>query len=682
MHMNQAAKKNSFFWKMFDKRELESIPNFPGYGRTEPSLNISGDNTLIAATGDDNNEISALKAENARLKSQLKLVDTIINSAPFPIWVRDENMHITYCNNAYCEAADMTQEMLLGDEFIELAAGVRNIARVAFDTGESAVGKVHIVCNGERRLYEIREMPLISSGQMIGYAYDISGQEKAEEEVKLHISAQADLLESSTSAMAIYGADTRLKFYNQAFAKLWQLSEDFLDSEPGYGEILERLREYRKLPEQTNFQLYKKEHLKLFTDLIKPRDEFLYIPSGAVLRMIIIPHALGGLLFAYEDVTDRLALERSYNTLIAVQRATLDNLQQGVTVIGEDGRVKLCNPVYCKLWGLDDEFLSTQPHLADVVEKTKPYYVYDGTWSDFKEKLIANTMKREIRQLMLETSDGKYLSANFVPLPDGATLITYYDVTDAINAERSLREKNQALEEADRLKSEFLANISYELRSPLTSIKGFTEILGQGLVTQLPAKVGEYIGYIDKSSDQLMNLINDILDIASIEAGYLKLNKTSIDVRSLLNHLIALVGESARKARLDITLECAPDLATLMGDETRIKQVVFNLISNSLKFTPEGGKISLGARESSGMMEIWVADTGVGIPDREREVVTEKFYKAGSTRAHKSGAGLGLTLVKNFVGLHNGHITIESAPESGTKVSCFFPLNNVDGGDC
>jgi len=650
-------KKSSFFRKLFEKKEADSMPS----EGTKLSLE---------------QEKQSLKEENERLRLQLKWVDSILNFAPFPIWMRDENLKVKYCNNAYGDIADMTSEMLLQDAFIELAVGVKDVAKEAFNSGEPATGKVHIIQNGDRRLYKITEVPLISSGQIVGFATDITDQEKAEEEIRLHINAQADLLESSASAMAIYGADTRLRFYNNAFTRLWQLDEEFLDNMPTYGTVLEQLREQRKLPEQANFQVFKKEHLKLFTNLIKPHDEFLYIPDGTVLRMIVIPHALGGLMFAYEDVTDRLALERSYNTLIAVQRATLDNLNEAVAVIGEDARVKLCNPAYCELWELSAEFLGTQPHLSDVVEKTRHLHVYDGEWSEYKQKMISSTLKRESKGITMERRDGRVLRVNLTPLPDGAELVTYYDITDSTVVERSLREKNKALEDADRLKSEFLANVSYELRSPLTSIKGFTEILGAGMLGVMPDKQKEYIGYIDKASNQLMALINDILDIVSIEAGYLKLERKKIDVGALISDIVKSAEDRAVAAKIGINIECN-QAVSILADELRIKQAISNLISNSLKFTPAGGAITVGVMPCIGEIEVWVQDTGVGIPEKDKGVVTDKFYKGGSSRAHKSGTGLGLTLARNFIELHGGNLKIESQEGHGTKVSCFIPMGDL-----
>lgn len=612
--------------------------------------------------------------ETGRLRQTKIIFESAFTHAPLPMWVRDSNLSIRQCNQAYSEIVEASPERVIAGEGLELDPAVLQVARQAAESGEMRSSEVHIITGGERRLFQVFEVPVIGLGQQFGYAVDISALEKVKAEIKLHLSAQTDLLETSASAMAVFGADQRLKAFNMAFVALWKLEEGWLETNPTYGEILEALREHRRLPEQVNFAAFKKAQLKMFTDLIKPQEEFYYLPDGTALRVIVIPHSVGGLLFAYEDVTDRLTLERSYNTLIAVQRATLDNLYEGVAVFGEDGRLRLFNPIYCNLWGLDEDFLRAEPHISELIEKTRGYYVFSEAWDQFREKVIASVTSRDPKPRRFERTDGKVLEFRCTPLPDGATLATYLDVTDSTLVERSLRERARALEEADQLKSEFLANVSYELRSPLTSIMGFSEILLNQYFGNLSERQKEYIEGINTSSSNLMDLINDILDVASIEAGFLKLERSTVDVSVLLNSVMALAQERAKEHHLNLVLDCPSDIGAISADETRLKQVAFNLLNNSIKFTPAGGHIVLGARKEAEGLRVWVEDTGVGIPLEEQEEVFDKFYKAGSSRPHKSGTGLGLTLVKNFVELHEGRVVLRSAPGEGTRVDCVLPL--------
>lgn len=615
-------------------------------------------------------ELARLEAENARLKAEARRYANIINSSINPIWQRDADLKIVYCNLAFSEVAEETAESVLALGDMQLYKGHRALAAKAWETGQEQFERRHIVVGGERRLYMIREVPMKGEG-VIGYATHISELERAQEEIQRHVSALRDLLESSTSAMAIYGRDMKLKFYNFAFVNLWKLDEAWLDLEPTYGEVLELLRDKRKLPEQANFKAFKQAQQKLFTTLIEPEEEFFYLPDGKTLRVIAIPHALGGILFAYEDVTDRLALERSYNTLIAVQRETLDNLHEGVAVFGENGRLTLCNPMFHKLWHLEPEFTGTEPHMRDVLERCRTLFVADD-WAHFLRQLVSRLQSRQLVSLRFERTDGKVVDCSAVPLPDGATLISFIDVTDSTLVERSLRDRAEALEAADRMKTEFLANMSYELRSPLTSISGFAEMLAREYVGPLSDAQKGYVGNIYQSSQHLGALIGDIIDMATIEAGYLKIEMQPFSVRSAVEAVVTLLNARVKLQDVAIAVEIPAQLEVMDADEVRVKQILINLLSNAVKVTKAKGKIDvIFGYSGEGHVQLTVRDNGPGLEPERVAHLFDAFFRTG----HGSGgdSALGLSLVKRFMELHGGRVEVASEVGVGTAITCVFP---------
>lgn len=617
-------------------------------------------------------ELAQLKQENDHLKSEARRYANIINCSLSPIWQRDASLKITFCNLAFSEVAEETADHVIAVGDMELFRGHTLLAQKALETGKEQVDRRHIIVGGERRLYMIREVPFPKEGVIIGYAKDISELENAESEIQRHISALRDLLESSTSAMAIYGRDMRLKFYNFAFSTLWKLNDAWLDTEPSYGEVLEMLREKRRLPEQANFKAFKELQTKLFTTLIEPEEEFFYLPDGKTLRVIAIPHALGGILFAYEDVTDRLALERSYNTLIAVQRETLDNLHEGIVVFGENGRLTLSNPTFHKLWHIPQEFAATEPHIRGVLDRCRDLFVAED-WESFVNNLVARFQQRQFFALRFERSDGSVLDCTCVPLPDGATLLSFIDVTASTLVERSLRERTEALEDADRLKTEFLANMSYELRSPLTSISGFAEMLDKEYVGPLNTSQKEYIGGIYQSCQQLASLVSDIIDLASIQAGFLKLDINTFDVRVTLDATLALFAERAKSQALALTVEIAPEVAKVRADEVRVRQILVNLISNAIKYART--RIVIGLHHTDGdkrkPLILRVFDDGPAIEPERQVKLFDPFFRGALKRG--ADATLGLSIVKRFVELHGGSIAVDSRMDVGTSIICTFP---------
>jgi signal transduction histidine kinase len=639
-----------------------------------------GDCVLWAS---DISRTRAIEAAHALSLTSASAVRAMFEAVPVPVWRRDRNLALVDCNAAYAAALDTTRQTALA-EARELApessrGKALELARAAA-AGQTHTEAHHVVIGGSRRLIEITETP-DREGGTIGFAIDRTDREAAEAELQRHMNAHGQVLENIHAAVAIYGPDKRLRFCNAAFANLWGIETDWLVAGPSLDELLERLRERRRIPEFADFRAFKRQQLAMLTSLIEPQQELLHLPDDRTLSLAVSPHPLGGLVFVYEDVTDRLALERSYNTLIEVQRESLDNLFESIAVIGSDGRLKLHNPAYRKIWGLSEADLEGEPHIGEIVEKTRGFYDADGgNWPALKTRIIARISGGAMAGDLLDRADGTVLQVATVPLPDGNVLLSYQDVTDTQRVERALRERNEALETAGRLKSEFIANVSYELRTPLNAIIGFAEILANEYFGELTPRQLDYSRGILDSSHRLLSLINDILDLATIEAGYMTLETAEVDIRDMLETVLTLTRERARNQNLDLSLHCPDDIGVIGADDRRLKQALFNLISNAIKFTPPGGSIRLEAeREANSRgdeLVLSVADTGVGIPMADQARVFEKFER-GHPNLAQTGAGLGLSLVKSLVELHGGTVSMESSPDRGTIVRCHLPIGHA-----
>jgi len=230
------------------------------------------------------------------------------------------------------------------------------------------------------------------------------------------------------------------------------------------------------------------------------------------------------------------------------------------------------------------------------------------------------------------------------------------------------------VETANQHKSEFLANMSHELRTPLNAIIGFSEVLSERMFGELNEKQAEYIGDILSSGQHLLSLINDILDLSKIEAGRMELEFSDFDLPSTIEQTVMLVRE--RAVRRGITVGRAIDerLGSIRADERKVKQVLLNLLSNALKFTPEGGKIDVRAAVNDGVAEISVTDTGVGISPEDQEAVFEEFRQVGSASKKVEGTGLGLAISRRFIALHGGKIWVTSQVGTGSTFAFTLPL--------
>ena len=239
---------------------------------------------------------------------------------------------------------------------------------------------------------------------------------------------------------------------------------------------------------------------------------------------------------------------------------------------------------------------------------------------------------------------------------------------------REIQTKNKELEVASQHKSEFLANMSHELRTPLNAILGFSEALNDGIFGELNPRQADYLRDIHSSGQHLLSLINDILDLAKVEAGRMELLVEAFDAPSAIESALTLVKERATRHGIRLTLEIDDQLGEFSGDERKFKQVLLNLLSNAVKFTPEGGSVTLNAQATNDGLQVSVRDTGIGIAEEYQVKVFEAFQQAGgSHNVKREGTGLGLTLARQFVEMHGGKMWLESKPGAGST----FTFNMV-----
>jgi signal transduction histidine kinase len=608
-------------------------------------------NESIVANGPLARSLQTMTNERNKLVS-------VLEALPLPIWMRDAAGHIIY-HNPTAPDSDHTQ----------------SVAIRAMEAGREVKERLSLpITGGQARMFEVTEIPLPGGEGFIGMAEDITTLETEIKQAKRGETLMQAALENLVTAVAIFNGDTHLSFYNTAYAQLWGLSKEWLDTQPSYGEILDKLREGRKLPEYANFKAFRQEQIAKFVELQRPEETSLHLPDNSTLRAITSPHPVSGLVMTFEDVSDTLALESTNKSLAAVQRETLDNLFEGVVVFGADGRVRLYNPAFAQIWHLENSFLSSTPHITDILERCKDFYEGVENWPEFREQMVARIMMREPNSHRMVRSDETILEYASVPLPDGGSLLSYLDVTDSAMVEQALRERSDAQREADRLKSEFIANVSYEIRTPLTTIGGFADLLCEEYFGDLNKRQMEYAKGIHNSVDQLTTLVGDILELATIEAGQMSLDLETVDVQNMLVSVLGLVKETAKSNRVQLEFNCAQDIGWITADEKRLKQVIFNLLTNAIRFTPADGTISLNADRESDFLILSVADTGDGIPQADQDRIFGSFQRSDTDITGHDGAGLGLTLVKRFIELHNGQVTLDSIPQKGTVVTCRLPL--------
>ena len=624
-------------------------------------------------------ELSAVRRELAEtnlrhnaLLEETEMIRGFAAAAPWPIWSRREG-GLVYANEAYARATEAASATDAIERKLELLdSGDRSDMDRALNEKAVFTARLPIVTGGERRFCDVHARKIRDGS--IGIAIDASEATALSSALVRMAEAHRRTLDQLSSGVAVFDGQRRLAFYNDSYCRLWDLDRAFLDGNPDDSSVLDRLRAARKLPEQPDFRAWKAKLHEAYR-AVEPEKDLWYLPDGRALSVVTTPNPEGGVTYLFDDVTESLDLARRFDGLIRVQRETLDNLAEAVAVFGSNGRAQLFNPAFARMWKLSAEAMGEQPHIETVETWCKPLFDDAATWRTIRDAVTRIDNRTQV-PLKLERKDGSVLDCMAMPLPDGATMLTFQDITDTENVERALRERNEALETADQMKVDFVHHVSYELRSPLTTIIGFAHLLNDPATGPLVPKQAEYLNYITASTDSLFALINNILDLASIDAGAMTLELGPVDVRKTIDSAAEGIQDRLARDRIKLRIDVDPNIGSFVADGSRVVQVLYNLLANAVGFSPQDSTVTLSAMRTEHHVVFSVTDLGPGIPADVKEKVFDWFESHSNGSRHR-GAGLGLPLVKSFVELHGGKVRVDSIVGRGTTVTCDFPVDQA-----
>ncbi|HEX5258635.1 MAG TPA: ATP-binding protein, partial [Sphingomicrobium sp.] len=473
---------------------------------------------------------------------------------------------------------------------------------------------------------------------------------------------------------AQFDADRTLSFFNRPFAVMTELDPDWLAEKPEFDRLIDRMRDNQRLPEVRDFPAWKEERRAWFTSANEVIEEEWMLAGGDHLRVVAQPLPDGGLRLFLEDRTEQLRLASARDTLLRVRAATFDNLFEAISVFASDGRLYLWNSRFLEDWELDEEWLSTHPRVDELVPAMARKLVNPTAAAQIREMVRQTTNERRSANGRISMTDGRHFQFAAVPLPDGNALFTMVDVTDSSRIEAALRERAAALEEADRVKTDFVANMSYELRTPLTSIGGFAELLGGGYAGELGPKAKDYIEAILESVERLSKLINDVLDLTTGDARGVPLEKERVDIAGLCRAAAETAKQRAAEKVQKLEIEISPSAGHVFGDARRLRESVEHVLQNAIAYSDRKGRIRLIADGDKKQAVIRISDNGPGIPSEDLPRVFDRFHRVGDSDFRGEAAlGLGLPLTRQFIEAHGGTVELESKKGKGTSVTLTIP---------
>ena len=630
-------------------------------------------------------DTSAGEEERAKLSLRLRQTEGALNSlthlieaAPFPMWYRGPDLKLGLVNSAFVhavEAGDAADVIERGSELVDAEGEDSAIAtaRRAQETGRIVSRMQPAIIRGERRMLRIVNVPL-SSGAVAGFAVDVQDLEDARTELTRHMESQRELADRMTAGTAQFDADRSLSFFNRPFAVMTQLDPEWLAEQPEFDRVLERMRDNQRLPETRDFPVWRNERRDWFISAEEVVEEEWMLPNGDHIRVVAQPLPDGGLRLFLEDRTEQLRLASARDTLLRVRAATFDNLFEAISVFASDGRLYLWNLRFLDDWELDEAWLAEHPRVDELVPAMARKLVNPTAAAQIRELVRQTTNERQSSNGRISMTDGRHFQFAAVPLPDGNALLTMVDVTDSSRIEAALRERAKALEAADRVKTDFVANISYELRTPLTSIGGFAELLGGGYAGELSSKAKDYVSAILESVERLSKLINDVLDLTTGDTRGVALEMERVDVaglcRAAADQARGRAGEKAQKLDADIS----PSAGFVFGDARRLRESVEHVLQNAIAYTDRKGRIVIKAEGDAEKAVIRITDNGSGIAAEDLPRAFNRFDRIVEPGVRGEAAlGLGLPLTRQFIEAHGGTVDLQSKQGKGTTVTLSIP---------
>ncbi|MBY0581742.1 MAG: PAS-domain containing protein [Sphingomonas sp.] len=622
-------------------------------------------------------EIGRLADEGARVRAAFDALTGLIEAAPLPMWYRGPDLRLMMVNSAYVDAVEgqnAEEVVSRGLELVEGSGigGPLASAVVARDSGKPQMQAMPATILGQRRMLRVFDVPLPTGG-VAGFAVDIEDLEQARSGIKRFAEAQRAMLDRLSAGVVQFAADRSLVFCNQPFQRLFAMRSEWLADRPEFDRVLERMREANRLPEVRDFPGWKAERRDWFVAADSQIEENWHLPGGVHLRVVAQPLPDGGLLLIFEDRTEQVQLASARDTLLRVRTATFDNLFEALGVFAADGRLQLWNNRFRAVWGFEESFLADHPRVDALAKAAEEKLATPSQAVLITELVRSATVERQQRGGRVGMADGRHFEFAAVPLPDGNALFTMLDISDSRRIERALRDRNEALEAADRVKTAFVANMSYELRTPLTSISGFAEMLKGGYAGELPPTANDYVDAIVESVGRLGGLVDDVLDLTLGRDDGPELERFDVDLERVARDAANKVRAQIERKRIDFAIDILPSTGTISGDARRLTQTIENLLRHAVSGTPDGGRILLHSDGTAAHARVIVSDNGRGMSEKAIARAFDRFAEPGNTRNGERALGLGLPLAKQFVEVHGGTIELVSEAGQGTLITVKLP---------
>ena len=615
---------------------------------------------------DDTHQKSASKIDASEL-------DKILDFLPVYVWQKNRNLQVTYCNEAYAKALEASKDYVIANNVKLISASRRGVyVDQSLYSTKPKKNTEHVVINGSRRLLSIEETPFTKDGKSTGVAIDITDKEEIETNFRNYQKHTEEVFNNISVPVAIFDANTILVFANQAIIRMFSVAEVDIYKNYKFADIMNYLLTRGSIIASEDILKYKAKAKELFQEVIEPHCTTIHLTNGNVLSVTITPNHSGGLVFVFEDITDKVQLERKVNSVSSIYRKTLDAFSEGAIILESDSKIKIANKVALDLWRRE----KIEAYIGDFFQNSSQLLTADSKIQLMDTSLLAMISERVAFSKQLQFLSGETIRCEYMPLPDGLGIMRFVNISDTVNLTKTIEEKKVITEQIDRLKSNLISNISHEMHASIQTIAGFADILCNKYFGELSEQQMEYCYGISNAIKNLSDTIDAVIELANMEAGQMKLSYADARLLKIIQTAISLVNDVAKKQNISISTNFEDPEFDVYLDEKSITKALFYLINHSMQELSSGNKINIlvTINNDQGDFEIAIKDDGTLLPADELENIQQGLADNSKYNYLEHSLDFGLALANNIVKLHKGALDVQSDEASGNVVICKLPI--------
>ncbi len=655
--------------------EKVSQPDF--FGNYSSTVNILGQEYTLKLSFNRTKQVYIFLIDHKIEKNLDNNLAEILDNLPIYIWQKNKDLKLTYCNKPYADALESTKESAIKNN-LRLIPQSKNSVYIDHSLYLTKPKKLteHIIINGSRRLISIEETPFLGKEKSTGIAIDITEREELEKSYKNYKKQTEDTLNNISVPVAVFDENSILIFANEALINLFSIEKLDISENCKFADIIDYILSNNSLLMTEDIAKYKEITKDLFQTIIEPYHTNLQLANGKIFNVNITPNQAGGLIFVFEDVSDRITLERKLNSISSIQGEILNYLSEGVVVFGSDNKIKIANQFLAKLLQLPENQDFKELHISDYFKSAKNIFGSKEEFEFWISKLINKIAKRSEFSETLNLQSGQFIKYEYIPLPEGFNLIRFSEITDSINLEKVQNEKTELLNQIDETKSSLISNISREIKSPLQTASGFAEVLYNKYFGELNEKQLGYCRGIIESIETLINISDSVINLANLESGILKLKYEETDLSKFINELADTFSKQIHTQNIKIKSEFNTQDFMVFIDRKIMQQVCYQIINKIRQNASKQIIVSIAVNVPENMPDYFnfmMKTQNVVLDNSDVQKINDVLINDLKSNVLNTSLDFGLIFANKAIRSHNGKMFLKS-DDKETIITCCLPI--------